>query len=92
MINELTREERWFIFKQRHNNNGWTMPWDRMVFPSHEFFDKYTKVYRTDISICIPKTVEECTEEDRLIVSILRHNKIYENSSRMASRTTCKEA
>ena len=55
----LSREERWWIFKIKHEENKWVIPWDRMVFPSHEFFNKYTKAYNTDINVYIPKTIDE---------------------------------
>ena len=58
----LSREERWWIFKIKHEKNKWVIPWDRMVFPSHEFFNKYTKAYNTDINVYIPKTIDECNE------------------------------
>lgn len=74
----LSREERWWIFKIKHNENGWTLPWDRMVFPSHEFFNNYTKVYNTNIDICIPKTLEECNEEELNII-----NKLHEGNTRI---------
>jgi hypothetical protein len=67
----LSREERWWIFKIKHNNNNWIIPWDRMVFPSHEFFNKYIKVYGTDIDIYIPKTTDECSEEELEILKKL---------------------
>jgi hypothetical protein len=72
----LSREERWWIFKIKHNENGWTLPWDRMVFPSHEFFNKYTKVYGTDINISIPSTIEECNKEELEILEILKTNNL----------------
>jgi hypothetical protein len=68
----LSREERWWLFKIKHNENKWTLPWDRMAFPSHEFFNKYTKVYGTDIEIHIPETIDECTKEELEILEKLK--------------------
>ena len=75
---ELSRQERWWIFKLTHNRNGWTIPWDRMVYPSHKFFDKYTKVYETDIDIYIPKTTKECNQDQ---LSMLKN--LYESNTRI---------
>ena len=70
----LSREERWWIFKIKHNESGWTIPWDRMAYPSHEFFDKYVRVYGTDISIYIPRTIGECNKEELNIINKLRES------------------
>jgi hypothetical protein len=68
----LSREERWWIFKIKHNENNWTLPWDRMVFPSHEFFNNYIKVYGTNIDIKIPEIIDECNQKELEIITILR--------------------
>jgi hypothetical protein len=68
----LSREERWWIFKIKHNENNWALPWDRMVFPSHEFFNNYTKIYGTNIDIKIPETIDECNQKELEIITTLR--------------------
>lgn len=68
----LTREERWWIFKIKHEDNGWTVPWDRMAYPTHEWFDNYIKAYNTNIDIYIPRLTTECTEKEIGIVFQLR--------------------
>lgn len=61
---ELSREERWVLIKKIHNDNAWTLPWDRMVLPAHEWFDQYTEAYNTRIKFRTPKTTEECTDDE----------------------------
>jgi hypothetical protein len=68
----LSREERWWLFRSKHEANKWAIPWDRMAYPSHEFFNKYVKVYSTDIDIFIPDTIDKCNEEELKIIAILR--------------------
>lgn len=52
---ELTTLERWNWLKEFSYQNSYTLPWDRMVLPRHEWFDQYTEVYGTNIPLSIPK-------------------------------------
>lgn len=75
---DLNRQERWMIFRKKHLDNGWEIPWDRMAFPPHEWFDSYVKVYNTDIDIYIPKTTSECDKSElELLLEFYKINKNY---------------
>lgn len=52
---ELTTLERWNWLKEFSYQNSYTLPWDRMALPTHEWFDQYTEVYGTNIPLSIPK-------------------------------------
>ncbi len=39
-MKELSREQRWQWLKEKQQEEKWTIPWDRMVFPSHEWLDE----------------------------------------------------
>jgi len=52
---EMTTEERWNWLKKFSHENSYTIPWDRMTLPTHEWFDQLTTIFMTDILLNIPK-------------------------------------
>ena len=72
--NELSREERFWIIRRKHWDNGWEFPWDKMAIPTHEWFDNYKKVYKTNIDIKTPKTLNECEDWELEDINYIRKN------------------
>lgn len=66
---KLTRDERWAWLKRHHT--GYTIPWDRMALPSHDWFNNYKKIYNTKIPISVPSTRAELKEEFDTFLGIL---------------------
>jgi hypothetical protein len=77
-MNELTRYERWAWLKEHHGMSGYTLPWDRMSTPSHEWFNNYTMVHNTDIPLNIPKTKDEIKNEIQTFHQVL--TMLYEST------------
>ena len=61
---KLTEEERWEWLRQHHSNR-FTIPWDRMAIPMHEWFDMYTEIYNTGIPIVVPSYWDEMSRGEK---------------------------
>ena len=66
---ELTEKERWNCLREL--SIGHIIPWDRMGLPQHEWFDKYTTIYNTNIPISIPKRALTLMWEQRSVDTFL---------------------
>ena len=67
----LTRTERWDLMSDIHKKGKHTIPWDRMAIPQHEWFDKYTTIYNTNIPLKIPKYRSELTDEQVSLLALI---------------------
>lgn len=70
MNTPLTPIERWEWLKAHHSGK-YTIPWDRMSLPSHEWLDNYTTVYNTNIPLKIPKFRHELEDDIQVTIRIL---------------------